>query len=116
MNNKVSFEGIGEVAATFHSDVKVTAGMPVKLDAAGKALPCADNDRFAGVTLTAAKEGFAAVIIGGCMTAPASGEGVTCGYLNLVADGKGGVKKAAGTEGSECLVVAVENGVATFMM
>ena len=90
--------------------------MAVKLDTAGKAVPCGDNDRFAGIALTAANEGFATVVIGGCLTAAASGEGMTCGYLNLVADGTGGVKKAAGAEGSDCLVVAVEDGMATFMM
>ena len=116
MNNKVSFDGIGEVAATFRADDKVMKGQTVKLDASGKALPCADNDRFAGVAMTAARDGCATILIGGCITAAVSGSGVTCGYMSLVADGKGGVKKDTGSAGGEYLVVAVENGMATFVM
>ena len=116
MNNKVSFDGIGEVAATFRADDKVMKGQTVKLDATGKAVPCADNDRFAGVAMTAARDGCATILIGGCVTAAVSGDGVTCGHMGLVADGQGGVKKAAGNEGTDCLVAAVEGGKAAFMM
>ena len=116
MNNKVSFDGIGEVAATFRADDKVMKGQTVKLDATGKAVPCADNDRFAGVAMTAARDGCATILIGGCVTAAVSGDGVTCGHMGLVADSQGGVKKDAGSAGGEYLVVAVENGMATFVM
>ena len=116
MNNKVSFDGIGEVAATFRADDKVMKGQTVKLDATGKAVPCADNDRFAGVAMTAARDGCATILIGGCVTAAVSGDGVTCGHMGLVADGQGGVKKDSGSAGGAYLVVAVENGMATFVM
>ena len=62
--SRISFEGIGEVAATFACGEGVKAGQVVKLTGDGTVGPCGDGERFCGVALSAG-EGFAAVQLGG---------------------------------------------------
>jgi len=113
MNEKVSFEGIGEVAATFYAEDGVKAGEVVKLSADSTVSACADGDRFCGVAL-GAREGCAGVQIGGLAQVKCDDAAVAPGYVLLCADGAGGVKKA--DSGVEHLVVSVESGWAAIMM
>ena len=51
--SKISFEGIGEVAATFACGDGVTAGQVVKVTGNGAVGACSDGDRFCGMALSA---------------------------------------------------------------
>ena len=46
--SRISFEGIGEVAATFACGEGVKAGQVVKLTGNGTVGPCGDGERFCG--------------------------------------------------------------------
>lgn len=97
----VSFQGIGQVCATFLcGDVK--AGQVVKVTAAGTVGPCADNDPFCGVVMMT-KGGGASVQVAGFATVGFSGEAPAAGFAKLAADNSGGVKTAPG--GRDYLVV-----------
>ena len=113
---KISFEGIGEVAATFACEDGVEAGKTVKVTGTGLVGPCAAGDRFCGVALSV-KDGYAAVQVAGLVTLAVSGQGVSEGWLRLTADGSGGVKMAGdGDNGGEYLVAAVESGSAVALL
>lgn len=120
---KISFDGIGEQVATFIGD-GVKAGDPVKVTGAGTVSPCGAGEAFDGFVAGMSGE-YAAVVIGGAVTAPYSGEAPGFGRTLLCADGDGGVKtvdadaaKAADTDGVKCLVVDVDEAdkTATFIM
>ena len=108
--SKISFEGIGEVAATFACGTGVKAGQVVKLTADGTVGPCSGGDRFCGVALTPGDEGYATVQVGGLVKVAAA-EGLTEGWNPLLADGNGGVKKdsASTPTGREYLVISVDS-------
>ena len=77
--SRISFEGIGEVAATFACGEGVKAGQVVKLTGDGTVGPCGDGERFCGVALSAG-EGFAAVQLGGLIRVAASGGALSEGW------------------------------------
>ena len=94
--NKVSFEEIGAVAATFFAQKEVKAGQVVKMTGNGQVGPCSAGDKFCGVALSN-ENGCAGVQVKGFCPA----------------DGAGGVQTAtAGAEespsGVECLVVSTD--------
>ena len=65
---KLSYEGIGQWAATFACD-GVSAGQVVKVSGNGTVAKCADNDGFEGVVLSVARDGKAcSVAMGGMVT------------------------------------------------
>lgn len=108
MSSKVSFEGIGEVIATFYAKEGVEAGQVVKPDGDSTVGPCAAGEKFCGVA-ESVKTGCAAVRVGGFMEVACADSGVTAGWATLTADGNGGVKAAAdGEVGVDCLVAAVD--------
>lgn len=110
MSGKVSFEGIGEMSATFYAQEGVKVGQVVKLSGADTVGPCAAGDRFCGVA-ESVREGCAGVRLGGFVELACEDTGVTVGYVKLAADGSGGVKKAAASAaGQEYLVVRVGSG------
>ena len=105
--SKISFEGIGEVAATFACEAGVQAGQVVGLTGDGTVGPCESGGRICGVALSS-EDGYAAVQIGGLCRVARTGEEVTPGFAKLSADGAGGMKQdAAG--GTEYLVLWVES-------
>ena len=110
--SKISFDGIGEVVATFTCGKDVKAGQVVKLTGNGAVDACSDGDRFCGVALTA-EDGYAAVQ-GAGLVKVAAAEGVAVGWNKLLADGTGGVKKdsAASPTGGDYLVISVDSGSA----
>ena len=110
--SRISFEGIGEVAATFACGEGVKAGQVVKLTGAD-----GDGERFCGVALSAG-EGFAAVQLGGLIRVAASGGALSEGWNRLLADGSGGVRpdSAETPTGGEYLVVRAESGGAVIRL
>ena len=110
--SKISFDGIGEVVATFTCGADVKAGQVVKASGNGAVDKCGDGDRFCGVALTA-EEGYAAVEVAGLVKVAAA-EGVAVGWNKLLADGTGGVKKdsASPATGGDYLVISVDSGSA----
>lgn len=117
MTNKVSFEGVGQTAATFFAADGVKAGAVVKLSGDAKVAPCAAGERFCGVATTGAEGGCAGVQVSGFAVVACADTTVTAGYVSLTADGSGGVKKAADADaGAERLVVSVSGGSATILM
>ena len=116
MAGKVSFEGIGAVTATFYAGDGVEAGQVVKLSGDAAVDGCAAGERFCGVAGTP-REGCAPVQVAGLARVSCEDGTVTAGYMSLTADGKGGVKKAAGSDkGQEYLVVAVDGDGVTIKM
>lgn len=118
MKNKVSFEGIGHVCATFFAADGVKAGAVVKLSDDATVAPCAAGQRFCGVAVTDAKDGCAGVQVGGFAEVACADTAVTEGYVSLTANGSGGVKKAGTNDaGAEYLVVAADgDGSVTIKM
>ena len=103
----VSFEEIGRLAVTF-ADSGVAAGQVCKVSGNGTVAPCADGDKFCGV-VEGVRGGHAAVQVAGFAQVAFSGS-LSVGYVNLCANGSGGVK--AGT-GREYLVVRVDEAAKT---
>jgi len=109
MKSKVSFEGIGEVTATFYAREDVKKGQTVKLSGDSQVAPCGPGEGFCGVAVTDCKDGCAGVQVSGFAQVSCGDGGVTVGRVRLVADGSGGVKQG---EGAEYLVVA-DDGAGT---
>ena len=112
MQNKVSFEGIGEVAATFHAGEDVKAGQVVRLNGDSTVAACAAGEGVCGVAVSAG-EGVAGVQVEGFAELSCGDAAVSPGRVGLVADGGGGVKKG---EGREYLVVAAGAGTITIKL
>ncbi len=111
---KVSYEGIGQLCATFGCDGAVTEGALVKVSASGKVKACAAGEAFCGVAAAVAKDGTTcSVQLDGFVTVKFSGAAPAVGYCALCADGSGGVK--AGGDKSY-LVAAVDGTNATIML
>ena len=87
----VSYEGIGQWAATFACS-GVSEGQAVKVSGNGTVAACAENGGFDGVVLSVARDGKAcSVAMGGMVTVSYSGTAPTAGWNTLAADGKGSV-------------------------
>ena len=109
--SKISFEGIGEVAATFVCGEDVAAGEVVKVTGNGSVDVCTAGEKFGGVALTV-DGGHSAVQVEGLVKVKlGESHGVAVGWNHLLADGSGGVKKdsAQTPTGREHLVIAVDS-------
>ena len=108
--SKVSFEGIGEVRATFYAQENTKAGQVVKLNGDSEVGPCAAGERFFGVAASV-QDGYAGVKVHGFTEVDCADSTVAVGYVKLTADGKGGVKKVGSSDaGEEYLVTAKSAG------
>ena len=103
----VSFEENGRLAVTF-AQSGCQGGQVCKVSANGTVAPCAAGDKFCGV-VEGVRGGIAAVQVAGFATVAVSGT-VNVGYVNLCADGAGGVKSGTGRE---YLVVSVDAAAKT---
>ena len=103
----VSFEEIGRLSVTFAQE-NCTGGQVCKVSGNGTVAPCAAGDKFCGVA-EHVRGAHAAVQVAGFAEVKVTGA-VSVGYVNLCADGTGGVK--AGT-GKEYLVVSVNENAKT---
>ena len=112
---KLSYEGIGQWAATFACD-HLAEGELVKISANGTVSTCSDGESFCGMVLSVSRGGDAcAVALGGLVTAgyteTAPELGWEMGWSGLSADGEGGVQ--ADADGSTYLVVDVDTTAKT---
>lgn len=105
----ISYEGIGHLGVTFPAGSCV-AGQVCKIGTDGKAAACASGDKFCGVAETV-NGSQAGVQIHGFVTMSYTGTAPAVGYVNLSADGAGGVK--ADTAGKSYLAVQVDTGAKT---
>ena len=104
---KISFEGIGQWAATFACGNDVAEGQVVKISGNGAVGTCAAGDGFCGVAAAVGSDKAAcAVVMGGMVTVPYSGSEPALGWSGLSADGAGGVK--ADTAGQKYVVADVD--------
>ena len=101
----VSFEGVGQVCATFLGG-KLTEGEGVKVTENGTVGACAADDGFCGVAICC-KDDACTVQVRGFVTVGYSGTAPGMGWRTLAADGKGGVN---------CLVADVDAAVKTVTM
>lgn len=101
---KTAFNGIGHMSVSFTAG-NVVAGQVCKMEDNGKVTPCADGDVFIGMAEGMRKD-CAAVQLHGFTELEYTGTAPGLGYVNLVANGSGGVK--VGSAGREYLVVAVD--------
>ena len=99
----VSFEEIGRLAVTFGQEGCV-AGQVCKVGGNGKVAPCAEGDKLCGV-VEHVRGNHAAVQVAGFAEVKVAGA-VPAGYVNLCADGNGGVK--VDSAGKEYLVAEVD--------
>lgn len=107
----ISYEGIGQWAATF-ACTGVTAGHVVKVSGNGNAAACSADDGFDGVAVAVARDGEAcSVAMGGMQTVCYTGTAPTAGWNILTADGSGGVKTAE--SGKSYLAVDVDTTAKT---
>lgn len=110
----ISFEEIGGVVATFYADWDVQRGHVVGLSGQKKVGVMAEGQAVCGVALEVSQDGMACVQVRGFATLEYSGEGVAPGWVALVSDGSGGVRKAgAGEAGQERLVVETDPAAMT---
>lgn len=112
----ISFEGIGQWAATFACDEHVVEGRVVKPCGNGRVAACAAGDGFCGVAAVVGGSTACAVVMGGMVTVPYSGSAPGLGWSGLCADGTGGVK--ADTAGQKFMVVDTDttNQMVTFVL
>ena len=103
----VSFEEIGRLAVTFAQE-GCEAGQVCRVGGNGRVVPCADGEKLCGV-VEHVRGAHAAVQVAGFAQVKVTGT-VSVGYVNLCADGSGGVK--VGT-GREYLVVSVDEAAKT---
>ena len=108
---KLSYEGIGQWAATF-ACTEVSEGEMVKISGNGTVAACSDGEGFCGMVLSVSRGGDACTVaLGGLVTAGYTGTAPTVGWSVLVGDGAGGVKTAE--TGREYLVVDVDTDAET---
>jgi len=108
---KLSYEGIGQWAATF-ACANVAEGDVVKISGNGTVAACGDGDAFAGVVISVGHGGDAcSAALGGMATAVYSGTVPAVGWAGLCADGTGGVKAAS--DGHSYLVTDVNTSTKT---
>lgn len=101
---KVAFEEIGVIRASFAADSGEN-GQVCKMAEGGKVAPCADGEQFIGV-MEGVRKGICGVQIHGFAEISYTGTAPAVGYVNLAADGNGGVKVSSG--GRSHLVVSVD--------
>ena len=102
--NMISYEGIGEVVVTVSMEEKMKAGTVVHLldnDVVG---PCEDGEVFCGVALKMGGS-IGSMQVKGFVRVPFTGE-MKLGWMNLVANGEGGVRP--GENGLQVLVAQLD--------
>lgn len=103
----VSFEGVGQVCATFLGG-GLAEGQVVKMTGSGTVGACAADDAFCGVALCC-KDDACTVQVGGFVTVNYSGAAPAVGWRALAADGNGGVKAVGDEETGSGRVLPVVN-------
>ena len=108
---EISFEGIGQVAATFAAADNVQPGMAVALTGDSTVGLVKAGDVPCGMVLSV-KGGMAAVQVAGMAKVGYSGTAPTVGYGAIACDGAGKIKTVT-TGGINCLILSVNTGDST---
>lgn len=109
----LSFNGFGENTLTFEADSTLTqAGVLVTLTSEGKAAKAKEGDKICGFA-TNVRAGYAAVQLKGFVSVPKEGE-LTPGWQTVSASAEG--KVVADEDGTQVLVVCVEDGTAGIIL
>ena len=108
---EISFEGIGQVAATFAVDGEIQPGMTAVLTGNGTVGLGKAGDAPCGKVLSV-KGGMAAVQIAGMAEVAYTGTAPIIGWGMVAADGTGKIKTAA-EGGMNCLIVSVNTDDST---
>ena len=108
---KISMCGYDKSVTTFLGEDLIN-GDVVKMSGNLTVAKATSSDEICGVVISAEK-GYASVQTRGYVELPCSGMS-DLGYLNIVADGSGGVTEGSGSH--EVLVVSLENGVAGIVL
>ena len=108
---EVSFEGIGQVAATFMVNGDIQPAMAVALTGDSTGGLGKAGDAVCGVALSA-KNGMAAVQIGGMVKVGWSGTAPAIGVGTIAVDGTGKIKTVT-SGGMGCLIVSVNTDDST---
>ena len=106
----ISFQGIGQVCATFLCGT-VEEGQLVKVSGRGTVAACGDGDNFCGVAVCK-KDDACAVQVAGFVTVGYTGTVPAVGWSALAANGSGGVKSVS-TGGQTLLVVDADTTAKT---
>jgi hypothetical protein len=104
--NKISFDGVGQILATFQVEDGALDGGVVTMTDSGTVGLGKDGDLPCGVLFGVEDDGMGAVQVEGMATVSFTGEAPAAGYAAFVCDGQGGVAKNA--NGRLCLVVSVD--------
>ena len=110
---EVSFQGIGEWAATFMGG-GLQEGQVVKPSGSGAVALCGDGEDFCGVVRKGGRDACC-VQLGGLARVACSGTVPPAGFAVLAGDGKGGVKTVT-TGGQRVLVVASDKDTVTIRL
>ena len=105
----VSYEQIGHLSVTIPAGT-CQAGQVCKVGTDGKAASCSAGDRFCGVA-EVIRGDYAGVQIHGFAGVSYTGTAPTLGYVNLSANGSGGVK--VDSSGVSYLVLEVDTAAKT---
>ena len=111
----ISFDGIGEVIATFAAEdtAALAVGDAVVVTGDGEVGLGAAGGQLCGVVVTVAEDGYAGVQIDGLVQVNYTGTAApAAGWELLVTDGAGNVQ-AAQSDGVACLVVSVDEEAKT---
>ena len=111
----ISFKGFNEQVLTFRTEAELTPGTPVKMSESATVAPCADGDKFIGITVSC-RDGIAAVQVSGHVTLPYSGTAPELGITAVSAAGESDIK--ADTDGRAVTVVELdeENSTAGILL
>ncbi len=107
----ISYEGIGQTAATMKASGSLKPGMAVTVAAGDTVGVGSDGALPCGVILTAA-DGMAAVQLSGLARVSYSGTAPAVGWATLAGDGKGAVKTVT-SGGVKLLVLSVDTAAKT---
>ena len=111
----ISFDGIGEVIATFavEAEAELAPGDAVVITGDGEVGLGSDGGQICGVVVSVAEDGCAGVQIDGLVRVNYSGSSApTVGWDLISTDGAGNIK-AAESGGVSCMVVSVDEQAKT---
>lgn len=112
-----SYEGIGQVVATFMTEEALTEGQIVKIVATNNMGSCAAGDPFCGKVKVASRDGKGcAVALRGLVTASYSGNTPNVGWCEMASDGKGGVSYKSGARAYLVVDLDPDAKTVTFML
>ena len=114
----ISFDGIGEVIATFavKAETELAPGDAVVITGNGEVGLGSDGGQICGVVVTTAEDGYAGVQIGGLVQVNYSDSAAPAvGWDQISTDGAGSIK-AAESGGVTCLVVSVDEAAAVIKL